>query len=217
MLLNEEEVLETSNEEVVEETPAKAVSDTEKSFDVLIEEKRAPLYKTFLTSKKISNILTFLVLAISIGGMVLITGQQAWMPIVGWCLLGLGVVAMLVFYFVNKKGFDKKTREYIEFVNQTMNKATFANPSFSDIQVTDGKIEVDGVAGNGVYTNIVRVASRNIINGKYDDISFKFAEAALFKREEGKKQPTTAAFVGKYFEAENNSKFGGNIVINISR
>ena len=24
-----------------------------------------------------------------------------------------------------------------------MNKATFANPSFSDIQVTDGKIEVD--------------------------------------------------------------------------
>ena len=217
MLLNEEEVLETSNEEVVEETPAKAVSDTEKSFDVLIEEKRAPLYKTFLTSKKISNILTFLVLAISIGGMVLITGQQAWMPIVGWCLLGLGVVAMLVFYFVNKKGFDKKTREYIEFVNQTMNKATFANPSFSDIQVTDGKIEVDGVAGNGVYTNIVRVASRNIINGKYDDISFKFAEAALFKREEGKKQPTTAAFVGKYFEAENNIKFGGNIVINISR
>ena len=157
------------------------------------------------------------ILAISIGGMVLITGQQAWMPIVGWCLLGLGIVAMLVFYFVNKKGFDKKTKEYIEFVNATMNKATFADAAFSDIQVTDGKIEVDGVAGNGVYTNIVRVASRNIINGKYDDISFKFAEAALFKREEGKKQPTTAAFVGKYFEAENSIKFGGNIVINISR
>ena len=217
MLLNEDEILETSNEEVAEETPEIVVSDGEKSFDVLIEEKRVPLYKTFLVSKKISNILTFVILAISIGGMVLITGQQAWMPIVGWCLLGLGIVAMLVFYFVNKKGFDKKTKEYIEFVNATMNKATFADAAFSDIQVTDGKIEVDGVAGNGVYTNIVRVASRNIINGKYDDISFKFAEAALFKREEGKKQPTTAAFVGKYFEAENSIKFGGNIVINISR
>ena len=216
-MLLEEEILETSNEEVVEETPVEVVSDGEKSFDVLIEEKRAPLYKSFLVNKKVSNILTFVVLAISIAGMYLITGKDIWMPIVGWCLLGAGVIAMLAFYFLSKKRFDKRTKEYIEFVNATLIKATFADSAFNDIQVTDGKIEVDGVAGNGVYTNIVRVASRNIINGKYDDVSFKFAEAALFKKEPGKKQPTTAAFVGKYFEAENNIKFGGNIVINIAR
>ena len=217
MLLNEDEILETSNDEVVEEAPVEVVSDAEKSFDVLIEEKRAPLYKTYQTSRKISNILTFVILAVSIGGMYLITGQQPWMPILGWCLLGAGVVGMLAFYFLNKRRFDKTTKEYIEFVNTTLNNATFADSAFSDIQVTDGKIEVESIAGNGVYTNIVRVASRNIINGKYDDVSFKFAEAALFKREEGKKQPTVAAFVGKYFEAENNIKFGGNIVINIAR
>ena len=216
-MLLEEEILETSNEEVVEETPVEVVSDGEKSFDVLIEEKRAPLFKSFLVNKKVSNILTFVILAISIAGMYLITGKDIWMPIVGWCLLGASVVAMLAFYFLNKKRFDKRTKEYIEFVNATLIKATFADSAFNDIQVTDGKIEVDGVAGNGVYTNIVRVASRNIINGKYDDVSFKFAEAALFKKEPGKKQPTTAAFVGKYFEAKNNIKFGGNIVINIAR
>ena len=217
MLLNEDEVLETSNEEVVEETPVEVVSDGEKSFDVLIEEKRAPLYKSFLVSKKISNIMTFVILAISIAGMYLITGKDIWMPIVGWSLLGLGVAGMLAFYFLSKRKFDKRTKEYIEFVNETMNKATFADSAFKDIKVTDGKIEVDNVAGNGVYTNVVRVASRNIINGKYNDVSFKFAEAALFKKEEGKRQPTVAAFVGKYFEAENNIKFGGNIVINIAR
>ena len=217
MLLIEEEVLETSNEETVEEAPVEVVSDGEKSFDVLIEEKRAPLYKTFQTSRKISNILTFVILAISIVGMYLITNQATWMVVLGWSLLGVGVAGMLAFYFLSKKRFDNKTREYIEYVNDVITKETFKNEKFSDINVTDGKIEVDGVAGNGVYTNIVRVASRNIINGKYDDVSFKFAEAALFKREEGKKQPTIAAFVGKYFEAENNIKFGGNIVINIAR
>ena len=217
MLLKEEEILETSNEEVVEEAPIEVASDAKKSFDVLIEEKRAPLYKTFLKSRKISNVLTFVILAVSIAGMYLITGQQTWMPIVGWCILGLGVVGMLAFYFLSKRRFDTKTKEYINFVNETITNETFANERFGDVQVTEGKIEVDSVAGNGVYTNIVRVASRNIINGKYDDVSFKFAEAALFKREEGKKQPTVAAFVGKYFEAENDIKFGGNIVINIAR
>lgn len=217
MLLNEEEVLETSNEEAVEEAPVEVASDGEKSFDVLIEEKRAPLYKTFQTSRKISNILTFVILAVSIGGMYLVTGSQAWMPILGWCLLGAGVAGMLAFYFLSKRRFDGKTKEYISFVNEIVTKETFSNANFSDIEVTEGKIEIDGVAGNGVYTNIVRVASRNIIKGKYDDVSFKFAEAALFKRDEGKKQPTSACFVGKYFETENNIKFGGNIVINIAR
>ena len=217
MLLIEEEVLETSNEETVEEAPVEVVSDGEKSFDVLIEEKRAPLYKAFQTSRKISNILTFAILAISIAGMYLITSQATWMNILGWSLLGVGVAGMLAFYFLSKKRFDAKTKEYIEYVNDVITKETFKNEKFNDINVTNDKIEVDAVAGNGVYTNIVRVASRNIINGKYDGVSFKFAEAALFKREEGKKQPTVAAFVGKYFEAENNIKFGGNIVINIAR
>ena len=217
MLLNEEEVLETSNEEVVEEAPEEVVLNGKEPFDLMIEEKRLPLYKSFLKSRKISNILMFLILAISIAGMYLITGQETWMPIVGWCILGLGVAIMVAFYFLSKKRFDNKTKEYIAFVNETITNETFANANFKDIQVTEDKIEVDGVAGNGVYTNIVRVASRNIVNGKYDDVSFKFAEAALFNRAEGKKQLTTAAFVGKYFEAENDIKFGGNIVINIAR
>ncbi len=216
-MYNEEEILKTSSEEVVEETPNEVVLDGEKSFDVLIEEKRAPLYNSFLKSRKISNGLTFGVLAFSVAGMILVSNTELWMKILGFGLLGASIVAMLLFYFLNKKRFDGATKEYINFINDVLNKETFKDPNFKDISVTDGKIEVDAVAGNGVYTNIVRVASRNIINGSYEDISFKFAECALFKKEEGKKQPTVAAFVGKYFEAENSIKFGGNIVINISR
>ena len=215
-MLFEEELLETPNEEVVEETVEEVKNDT-KTFDVLIEEKRAPLFKSYLVSKKISNFLTFGVLAMVIAGMYFVAGQELWMKILGWCLLGAGMVTLLLFYFLSKKRFDNKTKEYITFVNESLNKETFSNPKFKDIVVTDGKIEVNDAAGNGVYKNIVRVASRNVIKGSYDDIAFKFAEAALFKKDEGKKQPTVAAFVGKYFEAENSIKFGGNIVINISR
>ena len=202
-------------EEVITET---LTNDETKSFDVLIEEKRAPLFKKFSTSRKISNILTVAILAIAIAGMYLLTGQQPWMPILGWCLLGAGIVGMLLFYFLSKKRFDVETREYIDFVNKTLNAETFKNAKFADVSTTDAKLEIASVAGNGVYTDIVRVASRNIIDGKFADISFKFAEAALFKNEQvGKRSRAVAAFVGKYFEAENNIKFGGNIVINIAR
>jgi hypothetical protein len=204
-------------EQVITET---VDNDVEKSFDVLIEEQRAPLYKKFNVSKKISSILTFVILAIAIAGMYLITGKETWMPILGWSLLAAGVAGMLAFYFLNKRTFDTQTRAYIEFVNVTLNKETFADSKFADITPTDTKLELTAVAGNGVYNDLVRAASRNIINGKYDDLSFKYAEAALFKNQlttKGKRGGAVAAFVGKYFEVDNSIKFGGNIVINISR
>lgn len=200
----EQEVTEVLNEEA-------------KSFDTLIEEKRAPLYQRFLSSRKISNILTFVILIAAVGGMILIPNEALWMKILGWCLIGAGLAGMICFYFFSKKRFDVGTREYIDFVNATLNHETFSDPNFTDIEVTDGKLEIENFAGNGVYSEIVRVASRNVINGKYCDIPFKFAEAALFKKPEGKKGPVSASFVGKFFEVENTIKFGGNIVINISR
>lgn len=219
-MLNEEELVKTENEEVIEEPVEKVeaeVVDSGKDFDVLIEEKRDPLYKSFLKSKKVSNFLTFGVLGMVIAGMILVPNEAMWMKILGWSLLGAGMVAMLLFYFLSKRTFDGKTREYISFVNATINQKTFSNEKFENIDITDGKIEVDGVAGNGVYKNVVRVASRNVIKGSYEGINFQFAEAALFKRDEGKKQPTTAAFVGKFIDVTNELNFAGNIVINISR
>ena len=219
-MLYEEELVKTEGEEVIEESVEKVeadVVDNEKSFDVLIEEKRDPLYKSFLKSRKISNYLTFLVLGMVIAGMILVVNEALWAKILGWALLGAGMVAMLLFYFLSKRRFDSQTKEYISFVNETINKRTFSNKKFEDINITEEKIEVDDVAGNGVYTNVVRVASRNVIKAKFDGTSFKFAEAALFKREEGKKQPTTAAFVGKFLNITNTLNFEGNIVINISR
>lgn len=188
-----------------------------KTFDAEIEEKRTAIYKEFQTSRKVGNFLTVLILIISIGSMILISGAYPWMPILGWSLLGAGVIGMIAFYLLSKKKFESHTMEYIAFVYNTLNKQTFSDDVYSDIEETPNKVEIKDFDGNGVYTNIVKVASRNIINGKYYGNSFKFAEAAIYKKLEGKKQGMTCAFVGKYFEIENTIKLDGSIVINIGR
>lgn len=187
-----------------------------KTYDVLIEEKRAPLYGQFLKSRKLGNALTFIILIVSIVGFVLIA-QTGFLQVLGWILLLGSCVGMVVFYFLSKKKFENNTKEYISFINNALNKQTFSDARFADVETTDGKLEIDDFLGNGVYNDVVRVVSRNISSGKFENVSFKFAEAALFKKAANKRQAATAAFVGKFFEAENSIKFGGNIVINISR
>lgn len=188
-----------------------------KPIDVLIEEKRVPLYKEYTTSRKVSNIMTFAILVIAIAGMVLITGQQKWMPILGWCIIAAGVIGMILFYFLSKKKFDENTKDYIAFINETLNKKAFEDKKYKNIQNIPEKLEVNDLASNGVYANIVRVASRNKIKGEFDGIRFTFAEAAIFKKGDKKQTPAVAAFIGKCFEATNDLKFEGNVVINISR
>ncbi|MCQ2087391.1 MAG: hypothetical protein MJZ37_04890 [Bacilli bacterium] len=187
-----------------------------KEFGVEIEERRSSLYSEFLKSRKVGNILTFVILIISIAGMMLISSGGIF-TVIGWALLLLGVAGMIVFYFTSKKKFEKHTLEYLNFVNASLNKETFSDSVYKDIDETNDKIEVKDFEGNGVYSNIVRVASRNIVNAKYKNTAFKFAEAALYTKTDNKKQPVKVCFVGKYFEAENSLKMSGNIVINIGR
>lgn len=214
------EVIEKEASPVEENKSEEISSETEepkelKDFEKAIEDRRLPLIKKYNSTRKISNFMTFGVLILCIAGMYLVTTPNlVWL---GWILLGVGLAAMILFYFLSKKKFDAQTREYLDFVNVTLNKETFTDKSFSNLESTNNKVEVADVATNGAYKDIVRVASRNIINGKCSNTEFKFAELALFKKTDNKKQPTVTAFVGKYFEAKNSLNFDGNIVINISR
>lgn len=186
----------------------------EKSLDQKIEERRAPLFAEFTKSRKISNILTIVILVIACGGMYLITGEAAWMKALGWGLLVLGLAAMIVYYMTNKKKFEQNTKDYIKFVGETLNDATFENKKFKNIEVTENKIEINDIAGNGAYNEIVRVASRNVSKGDYAGLDFSFAEIAFFKNGPKKGQQQTL-FVGKYIDAVNSIKLPNNIVIEI--
>lgn len=183
-------------------------------FDSSIEEQRIPLLKKYNSIRRISSILSFVAIGLCIGGMLLVSSQLAWL---GWVLLGISLAGMLVFYFLIKKKFDASLKEYLAFIANALNKETFASEEFKEIEVTDNKVEVDDVKDNAVYTDIVRVASRNLVKGKYEDFDFKFAEIAIYKSNPNKKQQMMAAFVGKYFETANDLKFDGNYVINFAK
>jgi len=182
------------------------------SLEEQIENKRGPLYKEFKKSRTMSNILTAVVLILCVAGMILVTNENTVLKIIGWVVLGLGLVAMIIFYVFNKKHFEKNTRDYIAFASDLLNKASFKNENFKNIKLTGNKLEVADVSGNGAYVDIYRVASRNTSTGEYSGTRFTFSEAALFTKGE-KKNTERALFVGKYLDVLNNLKFKGNVII----
>jgi len=186
----------------------------DKSLTTLIEEKRAPLYKEFGKSRKISNILTIVILIIACGGMYLLSAGETWMTILGWGILLLGVAAMVLFYVFSKKRFEQHTKEYVAFVANAISDSTFKNKNFKNLETTSNKIEVNDLAGNGAYSDIIRVASRNVTNGEYSGLRFSFADIAFFRKGQ-KKNTSLTSFVGKYINVFNSLKMNGNIVIEI--
>lgn len=184
------------------------------SFDKVIEQKRQVLFSEYTKSRKVSNILTFVVIAIAIGGMYLVTSLVTWMVALGWALLILGLIGMILFYFFNKRKFENHTKEYIALVSDILTNATFASKDFDSIEVTEEKFEISSFENNGAYKDTVKVASRNVVKGKYRDFDFVFGDAALFRKGE-KKNQSVVSFVGKYLKCENKLLTKNNFLIQI--
>ena len=60
----------------------------DKPYQVVIEEARKDLYKSYSTSRRISNILMFVVVAAIVGIMFMIISNNNVLKIVGYCLAG---------------------------------------------------------------------------------------------------------------------------------
>ena len=129
-----EEVLEN---EQVEEKPAEEA----KTYDVIIEEARQDLFKSYAKSRRISNILMFAVVVAIVGIMFMIISNNQVLKIVGYCLAGAIVVGMIVYYVLTRKNLPNKVQKYVPFVMQTLNDKMFSMPGFSEIKnnLTSGK------------------------------------------------------------------------------
>ena len=78
--------------ESVEEQPAEEA----KPYNVVIEDARKELYKAYSTSRKVSNILMFVILAMIVGIMFMIMNNNQVLKIVGYSLAGALVIGMIV-------------------------------------------------------------------------------------------------------------------------
>ena len=191
-----------------------AVEEESKHYYDLIEEKRLDIYKSYTISRRVSNILMFVVAAAICGTMFLIIQNNNVLKIVGYCLAGAILVGLIVYFIINRNRLPNKLKEYVPFVAQTLNDRIFKGEGFSEIKSDpEEKLKMDDLIGDGVYAEANGINSRNIIRGVYRGHHFTYAEAALL-RPSSRKQQVPPLFVGKYLSVPNQMKFDGHYIFN---
>lgn len=195
-------------EDLMESQPAEEA----KPYNIVIEDARKELHKSYTTSRRISNILMFVVLAAIVGIMFLIISNNQVLKIVGYCLAGALVVGMVVYYIINRKKLPNKIKDYVPFVMKTLNQQMFSRQGFSELKNDpEEKLAMDDLIGDAVYKDATGINSRNIIRGVYKGHHFLYAEAAL-TRPSSRKQQVPPLFVGRYISVPNQMKFDGRFI-----
>ena len=207
--IKENEQVEAKEAEApVQEQPVK-----EKSYDQVVEDARKELYKSYTMSRRISNILMFVVVGAIVGIMFLVINNNQVLKIVGYSLAGALLVGMILYYVLNRKRFPNKTKDYVALVSKVMNDEMFKNQEFAEINSNpDEKLALDDLIGDGVYAEATGINSRNVVRGTYKNHHFLYAEAAL-TRPSTRKQQVPPLFVGKYISVPNDLKFDGRFVV----
>ena len=207
--IKENEQVEAKEEApVVEEQPV-----VEKTYDRVIEDARKELYKSYTMSRRVSNILMFVVVAAIVGIMFLVINNNQVLKIVGYSLAGALLVGMILYYVLTRKNFPNKTKDYVALVSKAVNAEIFKNQEFDEINSNpDEKLGLDDLIGDGVYQEATGVNSRNVVRGTYKKHHFLYAEAAL-TRPSTRKQQVPPLFVGKYISLPNDLKFDGRFVL----
>ena len=210
----DENIKENEQVEAQEETPeVKEQEVVTKSYDQVIEDARKNLYKSYVTSRRVSNIIMVVVVAAIVGIMFMIISNYQVLMIVGYCLAGAILVGMILYYVLTRKNFPNKTKEYVTLVSKTLNAELFKNQEFEEINSNpEEKLGLDDLIGDGVYAEATGVNSRNVVRGTYKKHHFLYAEAAL-TRPSTRKQQVPPLFVGKYVSLPNNYKFDGRFVV----
>ena len=182
--------------------------DDEDSYDVVVEKERSEIIAQSKRGNLLSTISIVIVLALSVAGVITLTK----IPVLAYCLMGAAVLVLITFSIITRRIARPDAKGYIIKASTAINKFTFADNRFSDVYYdpTD-KLELGDVSSDGVYQGLVRTASRNVVEGKFEGRSFKVCECALFNPNEGRKQ--NAAFIGKYLTTTNDLHFEGRIVI----
>ena len=191
--------------------PIEKPSKDQKDYSAAIEEARLDFFKKYKKGRLFSYIAMGVVLALAVASVICITLKSTPAKIVGWSLIGVAVVGMLVFYIVSRNNLPNATKEYIEVVNQQLNMRNFSDTRFSEVSTDKNeKIELSDPISDGIYKGLNNIASRNVINGKFDGRTFKLGDMGVYT---GQGRARGSAFVGKYFTYLNDLHFEGRYIL----
>ena len=182
-----------------------------KPYHVSIEEARSKLFKSYSRTRKITNIVMFAMVGAIAGIMFMIISNNQVLRIVGYALAGALLVGMITYYIVSRKKFPNRTKEYMEFVSETLRNRMFGE-GFSELKYdSNEKLDFADLAGDCVYKDATGINSRTIVRGTYKGHHFIYAEVALL-RPSTRKQQVPPLFVGRYITMPNDYSFDGRFV-----
>ena len=214
--LNEEPLQEETNQEVVTEKQPDSLSSVieiqkpaadAKPYGEVVEEERAKVLAQNKLSSRLSTISIIVVLALAVTGIILLN----MVPILSYVLMGVAVVALIVFSIVIRRIARPDVQGYIVKASTAINEFTFADNRFSEVKYDPpDKLLLEDVSKDGAFSDLVRVASRNVVEGLYKGNSFKVCETAFFKLNGKKQMPV---FIGKYLSTTNDLHFEGRIIL----
>ena len=191
--------------------------DAGSSIVDLVEEKRGQLFNDYKKTKRISNIVMIVTVAIIIGCFALIVQKPQVCKIIGYVLAGLVLAGMIVYSIVFKNKFPNKTKVYIKEVTTLIDREAFNDNCFSNIKYyPDEKLDLSTLLGDRVFANCTDIGSRNVVTGTYlNSLYFKVAEVALYHLAEKRKKEVS--FIGKYVSIPNSLHFEGRFIISIRK
>ena len=183
-----------------------------KPYQAIVEEKRQELFKAYATQRRISNILMIVVLIAIVGTMFLIMNNNQALKIVGYCLAGVLLVGMILYYIFTRKGFPAKTKDYMTNVTQLLRDRQFKD-TYDDVRYDpEEKMALADFVGDGVYKDASAINSRNVVRMEYKGHHVTYGEVALLRPAQ-KRQQTPPLFVGKYVSLPNTLEFEGHFVV----
>lgn len=212
----EEAPAEEAKEIIKEELTSNAVAiekpdPNEMPYDQAIEKARLDFQKFFKKGRTRGYIIMGAVMLVAVASVVLVTRSEMALKIVGWSLVGAALVGMIVYYIVTRNSMPNATKDYIALVNKELNTRNFKDQRLVDVTVdATEKLDLSEMMTDAVYKGVTNIASRNVINGKFNDRSFKVGDLGLYA---GAGRSRTSYFVGKYLGYPNDLHFENRIII----
>ncbi len=180
-------------------------------YDEIVEQARIDINNKYRKSRMKSNISMAISFVLIVGAFVLIMIKNGLCNIIGYALGGATLVGMIVYYFINKSKFPNEVKDYIKVVVNALNGHVFKHGDYQELTTDPSdKLDVTDFLSEGVYKEMTRLSSRNVVNGTYLKRSFKVADVALGTQI--KKQQKNI-FVGKYINYMNDLHFEGRYVV----
>ena len=199
------------NEMLPGASPIEKPNPDAREYDKVIEDARLAFAKKYSNGRRNSYIAMGVVLVLAVASVICITMEALALKILGWSLVGVAIVGMILFYIFTRNTLPKATKEYIAVVNEQLNMRNFSDTRYSEV-TTDSteKVELSEPVSDGIYLNLNNIASRNVINGKFDGRTFKVADMGVYT---GQGRARQSCFVGKYISYTNDLHFEGRYLI----